>query len=240
MKYSIIFFYLLLNLVSAQADLGQWDHPAQLITRDSFLKKGYIRVIADDRYPWGFQSRILFMDEEQWNNLVEEPTESEFTEYRPADLQEYRITDVNITFLGRTFSDKSSIGMNMIPKRYFMRLIEDGKVKLFYYYDVPAAYYVSLTEELAELDIAEVNLYVLIQIGNEKLKKISEIDIQQMISDCPKVLEDYKAGKYGVEPSGNEKSKGIIKFLKKENNHNPWKDFIAPVIRDYNLCAIKK
>ncbi|MEP7195993.1 MAG: hypothetical protein ABI851_05695 [Saprospiraceae bacterium] len=238
MKNYLVVFLLIFNVPSifSQPKLGEFDHQGEIITSDGQSKKGIIRVYANESSPWLFQSKIRFMEDSKWLTLSKTPKNKEFEKYGPEDIKAYMLSDLGVNYMSKPFSDMSSISLKMASTLYFMKVIESGKLSIYHYYDAPPNVYVGSTEDYRAMKEEAMNNYVLLQQNDGKLKNITDVDIKKLIADCPSVLADYESGKYGISPLDTGKKKGLSKFISKVIDSNRMKEYIAPVIKDYNNC----
>jgi hypothetical protein len=162
--------------------------------------------------PWEFQGNINFIPKDVFENTVKISGKL-YKKYGPKDISGYRYEDLE--FESVKYADMSAVGMNMIPKKMFLRRITNDKVSVFYHYDTPSSVVVGGTFEEAYAECAQERVVYRKGIDG-KVKLITGIKgintNDKDFADCPYVAEKKANGGY----SGNHL------------------DIILAVIEDYN------
>lgn len=177
--------------------------------------------------PWQFQSGIKFipMDVFEKNEKI---TNKFYETYEPKDCDGYKYD--TLVFESVKYADMSAVGMNMLPKKMFMRKVLENKISLFHYFNSPPVV-VSGPEgfEPYYIDCAKVNLVY--RIGNDgKLKLVNDLNVEKELSDCPMVVEKQSKGEYKAVGSEGESSR-----LSKLVNNAIFREQVRLMaIEDYN------
>lgn len=237
MKHSIICLCLVLGIpffCSGQTEdkMEKEGVVAGVIYKNGGEIQGYIRKtgmahVIDKVYPapWLFQSEIRFIPKDVFDN--NEKIKNKFFEtYEAKDCDGYKYD--TLVFESVKYADMSAVGMNMLPKKMFMRKVLDDKISLFHYFKSPPAV-ISGSFESIYIDCAKPNLVY--RVGKDgKLKQVNDLNINKELSDCPLVIEKQSKGEYEVVGSKGESSR-----LKKLVDNMVFREQVRLMaIEDYN------
>lgn len=197
--------------------------------------QGYIRKMGttyseNKTYaaPWEFQSKIKFIPKDVFEKN-EKIKNKFYEEYESKDCDGYKYDTLN--FESVKYADMSAVGMNMLPKKMFMRRISEDKISLFYYFNSPPAVGVYQPGEYEKLleDCAVINHVY--RVGKDgKLKLVNDLNIEKELASCPMVIEKQAKGEYKVLGS-EENTSGLNKLV---NNSVFRVQVRMMAIEDYN------
>ncbi|PIB36469.1 hypothetical protein BFP72_14215 [Reichenbachiella sp. 5M10] len=177
--------------------------------------------------PWQFQDKMKFIEKDVFAK-AEKIKNKLYESYEAKNCSGFRYD--TLTYASVKYADMSAVGMDMLPKKMFMRVVSEDKISLFHYFDSPPSV-VSGPEgfEPYYIDCAKPNLVY--RVGEEgKLKLVNDMNITKELADCPMVVEKQEKGEYQVVES-NEEASGGNKFL----NNMMFKEQVRIMaIEDYN------
>ena len=180
--------------------------------------------------PWQFQSSIQFILKEVFEN-TEKIRNKLYRRYDAKDCEGYRYD--TMLFESVKYSDMSAVGMNMIPKKMFMRKISSDKISLFFYFDSPPAILSGNYERVYE-ECAEPALVYRVR-KDGKLKRVNDLNIEKELQDCPMVAEKQSKGEYkALDTQGKKIPLGKFLGSKLINNTTFRTDVRLLAIDDYN------
>lgn len=209
----------------ATVELEHKQYKGYIIEKDGSRTSGVIWR----KGPIRDQKRIDFITEEDWNSLKKNKRKY-FTEYKPKEILGYGYGDIH--YLSGKYADMSAVGMNMFAKSYFLKVLSQGKINAYIFYEGPEL----KTEETEEAIVIylEEQKAILLQKDNGKIKVSEQVSIPELIADCPEVKEKYIAGEYGFTPKDDGKKKGLGKLIGKAKDKKQLEAHIKTVIDDYN------
>ncbi|MGQ1947672.1 hypothetical protein ACT3CD_11300 [Geofilum sp. OHC36d9] len=177
--------------------------------------------------PWQFQSGIKFIPKDVFEK--NEKIKNKFYEkYGAKDCDGYRYD--TLVYESVKYADMSAVGMNMLPKKMFMRKVSEDKISLYHYFNTPPAV-VSGSEGFEPYYLECANILFVYRIGKDgKLKLVNDLNIEKELSDCPMVLEKQSKGEYKIVGS-KEESSGFNKLV---NNSVFREEVRLQAIEDYN------
>jgi hypothetical protein len=165
---------------------------------EGYIKsKGTVRGMDDQIYPapWEFQGDIKFIPKDVFEN-TEKIKGNLYKKYSAKDIDAYRYEDMN--FESVKYADMSAVGLNMIPKKMFLRKIADDKISIFYHYDSPPSVVVGETFESYYVECAKEHI-VYRKGPDGKVKQvdaINGINMDKDWEDCPYVKEKQANKEY--------------------------------------------
>ncbi|WP_010662307.1 hypothetical protein [Marinilabilia salmonicolor] len=241
MKHLVIFLMLFFSISSVLFGQLEEKMKKEGVVKGTIIKNGkatdgFIKILGktyhDDKWypaPWEFQSKIKFIPTKTFEN-TEKVKNKHFEKYDAKDIDGY--TYDSLVYESVKYADMSAVGMNMLPKKMFMRRIADDKISLYvHFYEMPDVMvyegneYVELLEENAKPNLVY-------KIGkNGKLKLVNNLNIEKELSDCPQIVEKQKKGEYKVVGKDGEEASGLKKVL---NNSVFREDVRLQAIQDYN------
>lgn len=208
-----VFFGFSLCAVNAQINITERIKKENvvrgIIIQDGKQKEGYIKKILETRVLEGktykaldnFQSSIYFIPKNEFET-VEKLKNKMYAKYEPKSIDGYLYIYENgdtLIYESLKYSDKSALGLQMLPKKIFLRLESKGKLSFYSYFN-------SLPPVMAGADFirecyetAETPEMVIRRTGDTSSpNKIELINIEKELADCPIVVEKYKNGEYGI------------------------------------------
>ncbi len=196
-----------------------------------YIKKTGIEYTSDKSFPapWQFQSGIKFIPADVFEKN-EKIKNKFYDKYRPKDCDGYKYD--TLLFETVKYADMSAVGMNMIPKKMFMRKIVDDKISIFFHYASPPSVVGPEGFEPYYLECAKENI-VYRKGKSGKLKLVNNLNIRKELNDCPYIMEKYgkkkdQAKEINKEEGNDKIPSGFARnFLFRE-------DFRLNVIEEYN------
>lgn len=176
--------------------------------------------------PWRFQDNMKFMEKGAFEK-AEKIKNKMYEEFEPKDLDGYRYD--TMIFESVKFADLTAVGVNMIPRRIFLRKIEEGKISLFLHYDSPPGIAGPEGFEPYYIECNKGKAFYRKGVDG-KIKAVNDLNIEKELADCPKVVEKHKQGGYKVVGKEGEGS-GANKLL---NNTLFREEVRWSAIQDYN------
>lgn len=194
-----------------------------------YIKKTGLAYSKGEVYPgpWLFQSEIEFIPKDLFENS-NRIKNRDFDKYRPKNCDGYIYEST--VYETVKYADMSEVGINMMPKKMFMKKIIDDNISIFYHYKNPPnviqnpegfkPYYIECAKE-----------NVVYRNGEDgKLKLLNSMNVQKELEDCPLVVEKFNNGDYDVNVEG-ENSSGA----KRAFNNVVFRDQVRILaIQDYN------
>lgn len=238
MKKSILIFALFLfysNLISAQPPLGENHYNGFILTKKGKIEGIILRNGQDDK-PWLDETLVGFIkmkDAKKLNKLKKK----NFEKYKPKDILGYGFDDQ--LYLTRKYAASAKIGIKVLGRKWFLKTIVDGNLKVFTYYEQPSNVNllgVSDAEKEAERDRIRKDFHILLQKGEGELQIIKKADIPALLADCPSVKEKYESGGFGFDPLKAEEKKGLGKIIARTGTYLELISNIATVAEEYNAC----
>ncbi len=196
---------------------------------EGYIKKTGLAYEDNEWYPapWQFQDGIKFIPKDVFEN--NEKIKGKFYEkYDAKDCDGFKYD--TLIYESVKYADMSAVGMNMLPKRMFMRKVLDDKISIFHYFDTPPSVVVG-SDKFAPfyIECAKVNLVY--RVGKDgKLKLVNNLNIEKELSDCPMVVEKQSRGEY-KELGEEGESSGLNKLV---NNSLFREEVRMMAIEDYN------
>jgi hypothetical protein len=200
-------------------------HRGYIIKEDGSKVEGIIE--ADLQFPWNVQDDIKFFDPKLLEQGKVKGKDKE--KYGPKDIKGFGFDDRY--YESQKYADMTAIGPASLGKYYFLERLEDGKIKLYRFFDSPPK--VLTVDETFEQVYENLrnNPRSLIKKGDDKVKESA--GFEKMINDCPVVMEKYQKGEYG-NYAGKEDQTAAGKLITKMANRGNSEQFIGAVVRDYN------
>ena len=223
----LLFTVLIFSIVSAQKDLGEFQHYATVIHLDGTEKE--VILLQNLKYPWVYQKKISTVDKEVFES-IEKIKKKNKTFYKPGDIKGYRIgTQLHET---QKYSDLSALGMASLPTDYFLEVVVNGKIKIYKFYQAP--YIESGSEPLSSEELNQKfleNPLILIWKEGEKTRETSLVKIEKYFGDNERVMEKYAKGEYGNTVADPDK-RALGKLLDKAGDDK--EQILIQMAMDYN------
>ena len=200
-------------------------HRGYIVKEDGTKIEGIIE--ADLQFPWNVQDDIKFFDPKLLEQGKVKNKDKE--KFGPKDIKGFGFD--NVYFESQKYADMTAIGPASLGKYYFLERIEDGKIKLFRFFDSPPKVLTGGETFEQVYDNLRNSPRSLIKKGDDKVKEAT--GFEKLISDCPVVFEKFQKGEYGNYAS-NENQTGAGKLITKLANRGNSEQFIGAVVRDYN------
>jgi hypothetical protein len=167
--------------------------PGTIIEEDGNKITGYIRLTSAVSFnvtgalsPEQFQGTIRFMEKSIFENAPKIKLKN-FIKIEPGDIQGYTVNNDSLIFESVTYADNSAVGLGMIPKKMFLRVVQKGKIDLFQHFDA--------FDPEANASIPGL-LYVYRKGRDAKLRLVERLNIKNELSDCSYVVQKHQNKEY--------------------------------------------
>ncbi len=200
-------------------------------TIDGFIKRMGLTYHDNEWYPapWDFQSKIKFCPAKTFEK-TEKIKNKHFEKYDAKDIDGY--TYDSLIYESVKYADMSAVGMDMLPKKMFMRRITEDKISLFHHFYKMPDVMVYEGNEYVELLQENAIPNLVYRIGKKgKLKLVNNLNIEKELADCPSVVEKQQKGEYKVVGKEGEETSGLKKVL---NNSVFRENVRLQAIQDFN------
>lgn len=195
------------------------DYSREVYDSHGNLTSDSKKVVA----PWQFQSKMHFIPKDLFEKHVKIKRKY-FEKCSAKNCDGFRYD--TLIYESVKYADMSAVGMNMIPKRMFLRRVKDGNISLFLHFDTPPP--VMKTKEVEKYYKECAIPHIVYRKGKRgKLKMVGALNIEKELADCEYVSEKYKKGEYGKAEAGS----GFKKLL---NNALRGDRAKFKAIQDYN------
>lgn len=224
---AIIALCMALN-VYAQKELSDTQFEGFVIDNDGKKMEGIIEM--NPAYPWDVQKGIKFIPMKTWETK-DKIKNKDKEKYDPKDLQSFQAGDM--VYETQKYADLSAVGFANIPKKYFLKRLEDGKIKLYRFYSSPPKVISGRTFEEVYAELRENYQLAFFKEG-DKIRSADGTDMSKYIDDCEMVWQKFKDGLYGNAKRKEEMTK-VGKFLRTMGD-NMNEDEYRVLISEYNQC----
>lgn len=211
----------------SQTELGENEHYATVIFPNGNEQE--VVLLENLDYPWDLQKKITTVEKGLFESGTKIKGKHKIS-YKAKDLKGFKIGEQ--LYETRKYSDMSSVSMSSLGGKYFLEVVESGKISLYKYYQEP------YTEEGAPpVTREELNQkfrnhpQILIYKDGLKVKEVTSVKLEPYFGDNQKVMDKYNEGGYGNKPKDPEKS-GAGKLWDRITEDN--KEFVKAMLKDYN------
>lgn len=181
--------------------------------------------------PWEFQKGIRFIEKGVFEK-AQKIRNKDYIKFEAGDIDGYKYHGDSLIFESVKYADMSALGMNMIPKKMFMRRVLEGSICLYHHFHLPPSF--GQVSELRKIYTEYANPEVVYRINRDgKLKLVNGLNVKKEFVGCPVVVEKYEKGEYGLQ-GGDPNASGLVKLADK----TLFRDEVRLLaITDYNLIC---
>ena len=179
------------------------------------------------KQPWHYQKSVTIFNKD----LAKEKKikNKHQTSYKPKDILGYKVGNRTFKSVKATLLPwDGNATLKMLPKRYFLEVLQEGTITIYKGYANPPTVYSSSEDPYGTI-LREPQYFL--QKEDGKLKNTAFIDMEKWLADAPKTQQDYLEGKYGTRNQEEGKKLGNL-IGKMMDNDNI--DGIFQMITDYN------
>lgn len=215
-----------------------------VVTKDGQEQPGMIRLGGDLGAPWLNHSKVYFVTNEVYAAEKKHPGKKVTMEYAPDDLEGYTTytedkagNRVDMTFVrGEIMMVK---GLSKKPTNVFLHQIEKGPVTILSYIPMPEHEVLPSDEQRSQDDQQALNETIIyLKKGNDAFVVASEVEVADLLSECPEVVSKIKSQAYGfADLSVRPKKKGLSKMVVDSYGNNELENKICTAVKEYNSCV---
>lgn len=216
-----------------------------ITTKKDEVKEGYIRLGGDLGALYLNNSKVYFVAAED-HIEGKKPKKKKIKEYKPDDIKGYSTYTENSE--GERIQMDHMTGEVMKPglvkakkgKAFLWRKVE-GEKEVYIFVPKPSKKLVTTADERSDdLKKSEASATYYLRMEDE-FKKVVDLDLIKVLSDCPDVVEKIENEAYGFKPkSKRKKKKGFGKLMAAAVGDNKMEQDICRAIIDYNECVEEK
>ena len=239
MKFTLTAGFVLLTILSVSAQIKYGQDSLQNQT-EAFLtledsespKRIYIRSYVWT--PWEFQKEFLYIDADYYDELIandEKVKGKYFDKVKSKEASKLSLFNGE-EFVQMTYADLTELGMASLPQKYLLHRVVDGDMSIYVLYQSKS---INIFKDYQKREaIADTYEFIqrtadiLIKVGDEKLKSVKNIKLQELTGDQPELVEKLKQDEYAdlakyqsmLHPEGMKTYKDLESFIQFATEYN--------------------
>ncbi|MGI9542395.1 MAG: hypothetical protein ACR2MX_03995 [Cyclobacteriaceae bacterium] len=190
-----------LFLFAFTANAQDTYNKGEITLKNGKTQEGY--VLINYSYPQRFQSSVTYISESAYKKFKKsgKVKGKQKKTLKPKDIQGFSLENGMVAKTVQ-YTDLSSKGVGMIPKKLILEQIADGKIDMYKMYSKTTgkiSLAIADARRAGELaDYITSNFQLLVQKDTKNPKNVAVLNILKLIGDNQEVKENYDNNVYGL------------------------------------------